>query len=37
MDYTSIKVGQLPTDEISGGNFIPHEVAGVLKKATFKT
>ncbi|CAB4154019.1 Intramolecular chaperone auto-processing domain containing protein [uncultured Caudovirales phage] len=35
MDYTSIKVGQLPTDEISGGNFIPHEVAGVLKKATF--
>jgi hypothetical protein len=35
MDYTSIKVGQLPTGEISGGNFIPHEVAGVLKKATF--
>jgi hypothetical protein len=35
MDYTSIKVGQLPTDEISGGNFIPHEVAGILKKATF--
>lgn len=35
MDYTSIKVGQLPTDEISGGNFIPHEVNGVLKKATF--
>jgi hypothetical protein len=34
MDYTSIKVGQLPTGEISGGNFIPHEVAGILKKAT---
>ena len=34
MDYTSIKVGQLPTADISGGNFIPHEVSGLLKKAT---
>lgn len=34
MDYTSIRVGQLQTDVISGGNFIPHEVAGILKKAT---
>jgi len=34
MDYTSIKVGQLPTEEISGSDFIPHEVNGLLKKAT---
>jgi hypothetical protein len=34
MDYTSIKVGELPTGELSGSNFIPHEVAGLLKKAT---
>lgn len=34
MDYTSIKVGQLPTAEISGSDYFPHEVAGLLKKAT---
>ena len=34
MDYTSIRVGQLQTDVISGSDFIPHEVAGILKKAT---
>lgn len=34
MDYTSIKVGQLPTDAIADANFIPHEVGGLLKKAT---
>jgi hypothetical protein len=34
MDYTSIKVGQLPSAAIAGDNFIPHEVEGLLKKAT---
>lgn len=34
MDYTSIKVGQLPTDAIANTNLIPHEVGGLLKKAT---
>jgi hypothetical protein len=34
MDYTSIKVGQLPSATIAGDNFIPHEVGGLLKKAT---
>ncbi len=34
MDYTSIKVGQLPTDAIANENLIPHEVGGLLKKAT---
>jgi hypothetical protein len=34
MDYTSIKVGQLPSATIAGTNLIPHEVDGLLKKAT---
>jgi hypothetical protein len=34
MDYTSIKVGQLPSASIAGSNLIPHEVDGLLKKAT---
>jgi hypothetical protein len=34
MDYTSIKVGQLPSAAIAGSNLIPHEVGGLLKKAT---
>jgi hypothetical protein len=34
MDYTSIKVGQLPSAAIAGTNLIPHEVGGLLKKAT---
>jgi hypothetical protein len=34
MDYTSIKVGQLPSAAIAGTNLIPHEVDGLLKKAT---
>ena len=34
MDYTSIKVGQLPSAAIAGTNLIPHEVEGLLKKAT---
>lgn len=33
-EYTTIKVGELPSASLTGTDFIPHEVGGLLKKAT---